>query len=990
MFDVFVPDLEYVQTPKAATKRKAVSYTQFIAANGGEKPDENYYKSSAKLAYYKDRLNQKLKKKNPKAFEDYFKELVALRRQGKLDETEKYIQEAPYQEYLTPEEVRSELGDMYDDYINSIRQVNSFNVRQGRQPLHGPVEGEDDITNLNYGRRFASLTVTPSFSYTNETRGTTYSRNYSYDPETGITYKEQGDQSLNPYRDVSRMADGGGFMKPFFERIQEFGTRFNGFKQGAMTGMVDEFVNPNSFTNTFGTLSDTITGISNHFKQRRDRSAMRDDMLADNLFAVNPGGDRGDYVATGTAYGMFRPDQMGAKSPDGMYRGMFYRDGGQKKRPITPEESLKNSAALYNPLVDRLEKIYGKDFAENKEIHASVRQGLNQVLGYTLEDFESGKRVVPAMTPTMKKLQQKLLTMPDSEVKELMAKDYFDVGMFNFKSRLPKDVSYTDALKYYKEYNSLLDQGYTFKEGGNFADKYQVDSIDSIVDAGLPLDMLAAVSIGPSVDPLSQMPTHQANTPVATKIDNTTFISNKPVSINDSTKTAYKYYTEEKQLPSHIAAGIVGNLFQESGLNPGAVETTNTAHGRGIAQWDVRNRWKGLLNWANQNGRDPYDLKTQLDYVLVEPGESTRALEKLKNTSTPEQAAIVFGRIYERPSERHAHWDTRTSVANKLFSGRFADGGQKEDDPQYNQAKARFFLSQWLAKRQQQLGENMGETDPKKIRREYLDQMDNMYETPVVHSNEAIQEIYQPKVDSLQEIHQGIKTKRDSLNNVIENFEGSGLSDKQLKNAILEYIDLGSDQLTANDKLQGMKTEMQLSQKQDPNTLGYTRGREDTKGSGLPNEKLLWIKTEGRDADQQQGTLVHELAHALDASPQEKKVSEIISKYRTGYDEYLDHPSEIYSRLMQFRHKNKIDPKKKFTEEDIQKLRGKATDFQLFDRYRDDQMLELLNKVASVKSPKQRLPHARYGGGFKEGEEYEMTDQELKAFLAAGGQVEYV
>jgi hypothetical protein len=63
---------------------------------------------------------------------------------------------------------------------------------------------------------------------------------------------------------------------------------------------------------------------------------------------------------------------------------------------------------------------------------------------------------------------------------------------------------------------------------------------------------------------------------------------------------------------------------------------------------------------------------------LVEPGESSKALEKLKNTTTPEEAALIFGKLYERPSEKHANWDKRKNIAKKLYSGEFKDGGEYE------------------------------------------------------------------------------------------------------------------------------------------------------------------------------------------------------------------------------------------------------------------------------------------------------------------------
>lgn len=173
----------------------------FMMQTGGYSP-EDYYKSSATLAYYKDKLNQKLKAKNPNAYQDYFKGLVAARQTGNPTTAQQYTQQSQYNEYLTPQEVQSTLGkDDYQKYLQALQGVNTYNVQQGQQPLYGNVEGQNDINNLNYGRRFASLQVTPSLGQTVKgAKGDrNYSRNYNYNPQTGnVDFTESGDVSLRP------------------------------------------------------------------------------------------------------------------------------------------------------------------------------------------------------------------------------------------------------------------------------------------------------------------------------------------------------------------------------------------------------------------------------------------------------------------------------------------------------------------------------------------------------------------------------------------------------------------------------------------------------------------------------------------------------------------------------------------------------------------------------------------------------------------------
>jgi hypothetical protein len=161
---------------------------------------EKYYQASARLGHYKNILNERLKAKNPQAFKDYFSGLTGLRRAGDATGAEKYVQESPYEDYLSPEEVQSTLSpEDYNEYLTSLQDVNAYNVQQGRQPLFGTKEGPGDIRALNYGRRFASLQLTPSVGVSNTEGTRRYGRQYNYDPATRqVSFTEEGDLGLRP------------------------------------------------------------------------------------------------------------------------------------------------------------------------------------------------------------------------------------------------------------------------------------------------------------------------------------------------------------------------------------------------------------------------------------------------------------------------------------------------------------------------------------------------------------------------------------------------------------------------------------------------------------------------------------------------------------------------------------------------------------------------------------------------------------------------
>lgn len=68
----------------------------------------------------------------------------------------------------------------------------------------------------------------------------------------------------------------------------------------------------------------------------------------------------------------------------------------------------------------------------------------------------------------------------------------------------------------------------------------------------------------------------------------------------------------------HVAA-IMGNMYAESGINPGSIENGN-AIGHGICQWSY-GRWDGpggLLEFATEQGKEWTDLTVQLDFFWTE------------------------------------------------------------------------------------------------------------------------------------------------------------------------------------------------------------------------------------------------------------------------------------------------------------------------------------------------------------------------------------
>jgi hypothetical protein len=84
---------------------------------------------------------------------------------------------------------------------------------------------------------------------------------------------------------------------------------------------------------------------------------------------------------------------------------------------------------------------------------------------------------------------------------------------------------------------------------------------------------------------------------------------------------AYDYFRGQG-FTNFQAAGIVGNLDQESGIDP-TISQQNGGPGRGIAQWSAGGRWDtdpgdNLMAFAAMEGASPTDLQTQLDFIMFE------------------------------------------------------------------------------------------------------------------------------------------------------------------------------------------------------------------------------------------------------------------------------------------------------------------------------------------------------------------------------------
>lgn len=126
---------------------------------------------------------------------------------------------------------------------------------------------------------------------------------------------------------------------------------------------------------------------------------------------------------------------------------------------------------------------------------------------------------------------------------------------------------------------------------------------------------------------------------------------------------AFGYLTDQGYAPHHAAA-LVGNMMQESSMNPNALNQGEGAYG--LMQWRLDRR-QGLEDFARAQGAAPNDPTTQLNYIRQEMGgpESKAGNAFLAAPDVASANAALKGYIrYGDDSQA-----TRLSNANAVLGG---------------------------------------------------------------------------------------------------------------------------------------------------------------------------------------------------------------------------------------------------------------------------------------------------------------------------------
>ena len=148
------------------------------------------------------------------------------------------------------------------------------------------------------------------------------------------------------------------------------------------------------------------------------------------------------------------------------------------------------------------------------------------------------------------------------------------------------------------------------------------------------------------------------------------------------------------------AAGLMGNLYAESGLNPqnlqnsyekrlGFTDTAYTAAvdsgaysnfvhdsaGYGLAQWTYWSRKEALLAYVKAAGASVGELETQLGFLRKELAESYPAvLAALKSAKSVREASDVVLTKYERPADQSENVKIKRAGYGQTYLSKYAGG----------------------------------------------------------------------------------------------------------------------------------------------------------------------------------------------------------------------------------------------------------------------------------------------------------------------------
>ena len=168
--------------------------------------------------------------------------------------------------------------------------------------------------------------------------------------------------------------------------------------------------------------------------------------------------------------------------------------------------------------------------------------------------------------------------------------------------------------------------------------------------------------------------------------------------IGNTTEEKIWNFLKEKGLNSYAIAGLMGNLYAESGLNPKNLQNSfekrlsytdeeytaavdsgkyvdfvHDAAGYGLAQWTYHTRKAALLAFVKAAGKSVGDLETQLQFLMKElTGNYAGVLEELKRVENVQAASNVILTKFERPKDQSATVKKKRAEYGQKYFNKYA------------------------------------------------------------------------------------------------------------------------------------------------------------------------------------------------------------------------------------------------------------------------------------------------------------------------------
>ena len=165
------------------------------------------------------------------------------------------------------------------------------------------------------------------------------------------------------------------------------------------------------------------------------------------------------------------------------------------------------------------------------------------------------------------------------------------------------------------------------------------------------------------------------------------------------------YFLIEKLNNPYGVAGLMGNLYAESGLRPNNLQNTfskkfnmsdeeytaavdagiytnfaKDSAGYGLAQWTYSARKLNLYNYVKTKGVSIGDLEAQLEFLYKELITYTNVIKVLKEAKTIQEASDIVLTKYERPANQSdVVKEKRASYGKKYFDAYSKEETKKEE-----------------------------------------------------------------------------------------------------------------------------------------------------------------------------------------------------------------------------------------------------------------------------------------------------------------------